>query len=135
MKYLNALKTAVLSEDLFETEEIIENIKCENDAFDYIEHILNIMEENPYLDYGMPGPLVHFMETFSEKGYEEILIKSIRRSPTMHTIWMVNRILNDTNSKNREEFITELQNNLLREDLDYELKNDIKECLKIHYKE
>lgn len=54
MEYLSALKTAILDEDLFETGEIIEKIRRENNAFNYIEPILMIMEENPYLDYRMP---------------------------------------------------------------------------------
>src|SRR5258706_1872315 len=56
--------------------------------------ILRFMEEHPGLDYGMPGPLVHFIEEFYLKGYEERLIESVARKPTMLTVWMLNRVLN-----------------------------------------
>jgi len=39
-------------------------------------------EEHSAIDFGTPGPLVHFMERFYGKGYEEKLIESVRRKPT-----------------------------------------------------
>ncbi|MBQ4220938.1 MAG: hypothetical protein II666_15450 [Butyrivibrio sp.] len=50
------------------------------------------MENNPNIDYGMPGPIVHFMESYYKKGYEDELLKSVKRKPTQHTVWMLNRI-------------------------------------------
>jgi hypothetical protein len=44
----------------------------------------------------MPGALVHFVEEFYQKGYQERLIKSISRKPTMLTVWMLNRVINGT---------------------------------------
>jgi len=52
-----------------------------------VQTILRFMEENPALDYGTPGALVHFVETFS--GYDEELYASLARRPTEHTVWMV----------------------------------------------
>ncbi len=41
----------------------------------------------------MPGPLVHFLEAFYP-AYSDALAESIERIPTVHTLWMVRRILN-----------------------------------------
>jgi len=76
------------------------------DGFDAVEPILCFMESHPSLDYGMPGPLVHFLETFYGHGYERRLLDSVRRRPTVHTLWMLNRVINGTASREeRQEFI------------------------------
>jgi hypothetical protein len=61
-----------------------------------IDPILEFMEAHPDLDYGMPGALVHFVENYHKKGYEEKLMNSIKRKPTPLTVWMLNRLLNGT---------------------------------------
>ena len=63
-----------------------------------IEPILRFMEQHPAIDFGMPGPLVHFLEQFYGKGYEEKLIESVQRKPTATTVWMLNRVINGTNA-------------------------------------
>lgn len=59
-----------------------------------IELVLRFMEVNPAVDFGTPGPLVHFVERFQGRGYEEALAQSIHRRPTAHTLWMLNRLIN-----------------------------------------
>jgi hypothetical protein len=61
-----------------------------------IEPILLFMESHPSLDFGSPGPLVHFVERFYGRGYEQWLIQSIQRRPTGLTAWMLNRVINGT---------------------------------------
>jgi hypothetical protein len=51
-----------------------------------IEPILRFMEEHPSVDFGVPGSLVHFVERFYRKGYEEKLVASVRRKPTSITL-------------------------------------------------
>lgn len=131
LKYFEKLKEAVLRENLFETEEILNYISENDSAFEYIRPILELMENYPELDYGMPGPLVHFMEAFYGNGYEDLLLYSIHRKPTMHTLWMANRVLNLENDCKKSILIT-LKNALEREDLDEEIKNEIKKCLEMH---
>jgi hypothetical protein len=58
--------------------------------------LLRFMEEHPDLDFGAPGPLVHFLERFYRRGYEVELLASLARHPTSHTLWMLNRIINGT---------------------------------------
>lgn len=77
-------------------EELTETWSAIDVGSQSVEPILRFMEKHPNLDYGMPGPLVHFMEDFYRKGYEEKLVESVGRKPTMMTVWMLNRCLNGT---------------------------------------
>jgi hypothetical protein len=56
-----------------------------------VEPILRFIEAHPKIDFGSPGPLVHFVERFYRKGYEAKLVDSFERQPTAHTAWMLNR--------------------------------------------
>jgi len=72
-----------------------------------VEAILRFMEDNPSIDYGIPGPLVHYVETFYGNGYEDLLIESVKRNPTTHTIWMLNRVINGTKNIPRRQLLIE----------------------------
>lgn len=92
-----------------------------------IEPILEIIATNPYVDFGMPGELVHFVERFYKNGYEELLIASVRKNPTTHNIWMVHRCYNDINNPLHDTFldlIKELHNST---NISKEIKNVIDE--------
>jgi hypothetical protein len=67
--------------------------------------ILNLVERlsdtpNPE-DYelGTPGPMVHKLEKLP--GYERQLVESVSRFPTPLTIWMVNRLMNSLDKRDR----------------------------------
>ena len=104
MRFLEELKTAILDENFYRTDEIIEKIRKDENAFEYLIPLFNILENNLEIDYGMPGPIVHFMEMFYERGYEELLLESVKRKPTSHTIWMLNRIMNKSSLDNKHQF-------------------------------
>jgi hypothetical protein len=75
-----------------------------------VQPILRFMEEHPELDYGSPGPLVHFVEEVYLKGYkwyEEELIQSMNRRPTIMSVWMLNRVLNGTEEPTRRRVLIE----------------------------
>lgn len=74
--------------------DIIDEIEGRPNTFDAVESILKLMESNPAINFGQQGPLVHFVETFYKKGYKEKLVESLQRRPIMHTVWMLNRIIN-----------------------------------------
>jgi hypothetical protein len=57
-----------------------------------IPELFGVMERMPDADLGSPGPLVHTLESLKE--YEAELMRSVRRSPSLLSVWMVNRILN-----------------------------------------
>lgn len=130
MKYFNELKKAILNENFYETNQIIENIKQENAPFEYLSPIFEIMEENPELDYGMPGPIVHFMEGYYKNGYEELLLNSIKKIPICHTVWMLNRVINDSRLENREKYIEVLKSSMTRNDISDVVRKDIDDFLR-----
>jgi hypothetical protein len=73
-----------------------------------VEPILRFMEGHPSIDYGAPGALVHFVERFRSKNYQEKLVESIRRKPTSHTIWMLNRLINGTTELDARRFFFDI---------------------------
>ncbi len=58
-----------------------------------IPEIFTVMERLLDADLGSPGPLVHTLERW-RGSYEVELARSVRRCPSMLSVWMVNRILN-----------------------------------------
>jgi len=64
-----------------------------------IEPVLRFMEEHPGWYFGEPGALVHFVERFNGPEYEQLVLDSFARRPTAHTAWMVNRLLNGTETE------------------------------------
>ena len=127
-KILEVLTENIKKEDFEAIYEILNIIK-EEDSMLYIEWILHFMEENPKIDYGMPGPLVHFMEKKYKKGYEKLLLESIKRKPTEHTVWMLNRILNDVNLEDRNVYMDVLKAIVKDSKYDEELRSLSKEFL------
>jgi len=92
------------------SEGVVNSWTSEGIGFQAVNHVLRFMEDNPDIDYGMPGALVHFLERFYMHGYEDELIASIRRKPTPHTVWMLNRLINGTKSPDvRSRYIDELK--------------------------
>ena len=88
--------------DDFEWQSRQLTAKWEGDpkGFEAVEPILRFMENHPDVDYGTPGPLVHFVETFPN--YEEKLIKSVERQPTPNTLGMLNRVINSKRNDAQE---------------------------------
>lgn len=125
---LNELKDAIMKEDFYETNAILEKILENDNALAYVEPLINVIESNPEIDYGMPGPVIHFIENFPTEDYVEILLNSLKRKPTSHTLWMLNRIINDSPA-NKEEYIEVLYETSRRSDVEA----DIKETAKFFY--
>ncbi|EEJ50644.1 hypothetical protein [Oribacterium sinus] len=73
-------------------EEMEENYN----QLDSVQPLLRLMERHPLTDFGSPGPIAHFVERFYKKGYEEELLLSLKRMPTLHTVWMLHRLINGT---------------------------------------
>jgi len=86
----------------------VEDIEVTAVPFLAIEPLLLLMERNPDIDYGMPGPIVHFVEKFYGNGYEERLVESIKRKPTKHTLWMLNRVINGSSGEVKKEYLNVL---------------------------
>lgn len=73
-----------------------------------IEAMFKVFERLPDADLDAPGPLI-LLHTIEDIGnYKERLIESVRRQPTPSTVWMVNRILNKPQTKERRKFLLSL---------------------------
>ena len=126
MKYLDELIKAISAEDFYETEEVLEKVTQEDDSIEYVKSLLKYMEENPYIDYGMPGPIVHYIESYYQKGYEELLYDSITDRPTQHTLWMLNRIINAPKLTDKDKYMSLLRKISVDESIDPNVRKDAK---------
>ena len=121
-KLINKLKESITDDDFIDISyDIIEEIEEMENAFSAIEPILMLIEKNPNIDFGKPGPLVHFVEKFYKNGYEEKLVESLKRFPTKHTVWMLNRIINGSQGDEKKYFLNILDNVLTYPNIDNEV--------------
>ena len=113
------------SDDFEEVQEnCMHEIEETNLGIDAVEPLLSLMERHPLSDFGMPGAIVHYVERFYKNRYEDLLISSVVRRPTLHTVWMINRIKNaDENSERYEKILRDI---LTKQDVEDEIKNSVK---------
>jgi hypothetical protein len=76
--------------------ELVDRWASQGAGVEVVEPILRFMEQHPAIEFGTPEALVHFVERFYRRGYEDLLVESLLRRPTGHTAWMLNRIVNGT---------------------------------------
>jgi hypothetical protein len=94
------LERIALAQDFAgESAKLAEAWRAAGLGIEGVEPVLRFIEGHPGIDYGMPGALVHFVETFYGKGYEALLLDSVERKPTATTVWMLNRVLNGTKAQ------------------------------------
>ena len=110
--------------------DCIEDIKRNHNQLASVKPLLQLMERNPLIHFGDPGAIVHFVETFYKKGYEEELVNSIKRKPTLHTIWMLNRIINGAD--NKEYYLSLLKKIYENKSYDKEKREEALYFLSIH---
>ena len=92
---LVALHDAITEDQEFElADEIIDAMELYDQPFDLVAPILDFISKHPEVDFGSPGELVHFVEKFYHKGYEDLLLESVQKNPTVHNIWMLHRCYN-----------------------------------------
>ena len=104
LRSLEAIATA--DDFVYQAYQLTDKWEAEPDSYKAVDPILLFLEEHPDLDVGSPGPLVHFIEKFFGQKYEAKLLESLRRKPTSHTIWMLNRIINGvTDPKQRRMYV------------------------------
>ena len=93
---LLALQDAITEDQEFElADEIVDAMEASPQPFDLVAPILELIANHPEVDFGSPGELVHFVEKFYHQGYEDLLLESVLKSPTVHNIWMLHRCYND----------------------------------------
>jgi hypothetical protein len=86
-------------------EELMNELRDSEKPQLAIGPILRFIEEHPIEDLGAPGPLVHFVEEFSKRGYEEQLVESVVRRPTELNVWMLNRLVNGSEGAEKQGYI------------------------------
>ena len=93
---LVALHDAITEDQEFElADEIVDAMEASPQPFVLVAPILELIANHPEVDFGSPGELVHFVEKFYHQGYEDLLLESVLKSPTVHNIWMLHRCFND----------------------------------------
>ncbi|WP_186198042.1 hypothetical protein [Burkholderia gladioli] len=88
---LHDLRSSMNSDGL---DDLCDEIDSRGDGGRFLDAIFAILENNPSEDFGSPGAIVHAVERYFGKGYEQKLIESLSRNPTIHTVWMLNRVIN-----------------------------------------
>ncbi len=108
VRLVNQISEAVGTDAFLEVaENALSEIQGLASPFEAVEPILRILEVNEDADFGMPGPLVHFVEKFFGRGYEQLLLASLRRNPTPHTVSMLNAIVNGVSGAEKETYLKE----------------------------
>ena len=129
---IQKMETCIRDNDNLETVmmDSMEEMEENYNQLDSVQPLLRLMERHPLTDFGSPGPIVHFVERFYKKGYEEKLISSLKRMPTVHTVWMLHRIINGT--EHPEHYLSILKQ--ISEDESYhkEVRDMTLEFLSIH---
>lgn len=119
----------------FEGQEIdMEQLYCFTDALEQdpkkreaVPAIFRFFEANSDKDLGSPGPLVHFLE--EENDYLIELEQSVLRKPTNLTVWIINRIINGAEPKDREHWLAILAKVINHPEADAEAMQSAKEFI------
>jgi hypothetical protein len=61
-----------------------------------LRSLFQLLDRHPDHDFGVPGDVVHFLESYPRPDLEAELLASIERQPTIQTTWMLNRLINVT---------------------------------------
>ena len=79
-------------EDIQLLHGIAADLELVGPSLDHVKAILQGIGDSPPMShFGSPGALVHYMERFTRKGYEEALLTAARLQPTAHLFWMLAR--------------------------------------------
>ena len=102
-------------------DEAVDAWIAANAWLEVVEAIFALMERHPLVGFGGPGALVHFAEQF-DTGYDELLEQSLERAPTVHTVLMLNRLINAATEK-QAAYIRLMESIACNDDLHEEIKN------------
>lgn len=95
--------------------------------------ILQFMESQPDLDFGTPGPLVHFAESYPDLwAYEAELRQSLRSRAIPHTLWMLNRLINGAREADHKASLIAVLKDLAVNSADENVRAEAKVFLNFH---
>ena len=106
---------------MYESIDTITNAGYKSEA---VEPLLQLFERHPIAYFGDPGAIVDFIEQFGGE-YENSLAASVKRTPTITTVWMLNRCINA--GEHTEEFMDLLKEIANRTDVDKDIKERAQE--------
>jgi len=104
--------------DTFVMSNSIDAITKAGYKLEAVEPLLQLFERHPTTYFGDPGEIVHFIEQFRGE-YEKYLIVSVKRMPTLTTVWMLNRCINA--GKQAEELLGIMKEIVIRKDVDTQI--------------
>ncbi len=110
--------------DTFVMEDSINAIANAGYKQEAIVPLLQLLERHPMTYFGDPGAIVHFIERFYPE-HDKYLVESLKRTPTITTIWMLNRCING--SGHTEELIGLMKEVAGRTDVDQEIRERAQE--------
>lgn len=87
-------------------ERLVGALEARADKEAFIEPIFALLEKYPLADWGIPGALAHFIESFDTETEERFLLDSLERQPTMLTVFMLNRLIN---AENKPEYLAAMR--------------------------
>jgi hypothetical protein len=88
-------------------DELTEALTLNSDGHLACPTMINLLERHPDIDFGSPGEPIHTLEKL--KGhYEILLIESLKRQPTIMTIFMLNRLINNTLDTSQKQELIDL---------------------------
>ena len=105
--------------DTFVMSDSIDAITNAGYKLEAVDPLLELLERHPTTYFGDPGEIVHFIEQFGGE-YEKFLMESVKRTPTITTVWMLNRCINA--GEQVEELLRIMKEIVDREDVDQEIK-------------
>lgn len=108
---------------IYDSIDTITNAGYKSEA---VEPLLQLLERHPTAYFGDPGAIVSFIEQFGGE-YEDFLAASVKRTPTITTVWMVNRCINA--GEHTEEWMDILKEIASREDVNKRIKESAQEFL------
>ena len=124
MKTIEDLKKAIEKDDHNEADAILADMDIQNPDGSLTATLIEFIADNPNLNFGLPGPVIHFIE---KKGrYEEPLIRAVYQKPNWYLLFMMNRYIN-ANDSYGDGMLEALKFTSARTDIDKDIADDAME--------
>lgn len=127
---LSELESKAGNDDLWYCEDsIIEELSKTYSPEELSEPLFKLMEKYPLTEWGMPGAIVHFLESPDNELYSEKLLDSLKRQPTVHTVWMLNRELNAAAEPQKSTYLSVMKDIAGNNSLPDEIRSSAEEFI------
>lgn len=114
----------------YEAESCMQELDESGAGFDAVEPLLRFMERHPMADFDVAGAVVRYAEQFFDRGYENALMRSVSRRPTLNTVRMLARVKDFAKSNEQEyEQYEDVLIDVLRSEAEDEIKDSIRELI------